>query len=62
MASEPGERELPFWLKPPAILLFVAVVLAVRFVVAAQSGLVRDEAYYAFWSFAPAAGYLDHPR
>ena len=61
MATDTSERELPFWLRPPAILLFVAIMVAIRFVVAAQSGLVRDESYYAFWSFVPAAGYLDHP-
>jgi 4-amino-4-deoxy-L-arabinose transferase-like glycosyltransferase len=61
MATDTSERELPFWLRPPAILLFVAVMVAVRFIVAAQSGLVRDESYYTFWSFVPAAGYLDHP-
>lgn len=61
MATSPTERELPIWLRPWAVFTFVAIVLAVRFYVAAATGLVRDEAYYTLWSFHPAAGYLDHP-
>jgi len=56
MATSPSERELPFWLKPWAIVAFVLIVLAIRFYVGATTGLVRDEAYYTLWSFYPAAG------
>ncbi|MEQ1769295.1 MAG: glycosyltransferase family 39 protein, partial [Devosia sp.] len=44
--------------------LAAGVVLAVsvaRLLVGGLSGLSYDEAYYAFWSTHPAAGYLDHP-
>jgi 4-amino-4-deoxy-L-arabinose transferase-like glycosyltransferase len=61
MATSPPEHELPFWLRPWTIIAFVAIVLLVRFYVAAATGLVRDEGYYTLWSFFPAAGYLDHP-
>ena len=56
-----NDRPLPWWLRPWAIASFVALMLVVRFAVAARSGLVRDEGYYALWSFWPALGYLDHP-
>jgi 4-amino-4-deoxy-L-arabinose transferase-like glycosyltransferase len=55
------EAKPPIWLKPPALIAFVAIVLAIRLYLAAQTGLVRDEGYYTLWSFYPQAGYLDHP-
>ncbi|HHY48846.1 MAG TPA: glycosyltransferase family 39 protein [Alphaproteobacteria bacterium] len=61
MATPPDQHELPLWLRPPAIAIFVLLMLAVRFVVAGATGLVRDEGYYTLWSFWPAPGYLDHP-
>ena len=61
MESRAHAENLPIWLRPQAIALFVALVLAVRFAVASATGLVRDEGYYTLWSFWPAAGYLDHP-
>jgi hypothetical protein len=44
--------------------LLVVAVLALtvlRFAVAANTGLVDDEAYYRIWSLAPALSYYDHP-
>jgi 4-amino-4-deoxy-L-arabinose transferase-like glycosyltransferase len=61
MTSADTDRELPFWLRPWAVLLFVLVLLAVRLFVSANVGLVRDEAYYTLWSFWPGFGYFDHP-
>lgn len=61
MSAPPPDRELPIWLRPQAVLLFIAAVTLVRLFVAAQTGLVRDEGYYALWSTALSAGYLDHP-
>src|SRR5690606_27207598 len=61
MTTPPDQRELPLWLRPPAIAGFVVLMLAVRFVVAGATGLVRDEGYYTLWSLWPAPGYLDHP-
>lgn len=55
------DRDLPFWLTPRAVLLFIAVVTLIRLFVGGSTGLVRDEGYYALWSTATAAGYLDHP-
>lgn len=47
-----------------AVKLLIAVALALtvlRLVVARNTGLVDDEAYYRVWSLAPALSYLDHP-
>lgn len=61
MGTAAREQDLPVWLRPWAIAAFVAAVTAIRFILAARTGLVRDEGYYTFWSFFPALGYLDHP-
>jgi 4-amino-4-deoxy-L-arabinose transferase-like glycosyltransferase len=54
-------EQVPIWLKPPAIIAFVATVVAIRLYLGAATGLVRDEGYYTLWSFYPQLGYLDHP-
>lgn len=61
MTSADTDRDLPLWLRPWAVFLFVLVLLAVRLFVSANVGLVRDEAYYTLWSFWPGLGYFDHP-
>ncbi|HQZ11319.1 MAG TPA: glycosyltransferase family 39 protein [Devosia sp.] len=61
MTDAHTSRDLPIWLRPWAVLLFVLAMLAVRLFVAGNVGLVRDEAYYALWSFWPGFGYYDHP-
>lgn len=61
MATDAQDPDLPFWLRPGTIAAFVAALTVLRFTLAASTGLVRDEGYYTFWSFAPSAGYLDHP-
>jgi 4-amino-4-deoxy-L-arabinose transferase-like glycosyltransferase len=61
MTSVAPEATVPFWLRPPALIGFVGIVIAARLFVGAGTGLVRDEGYYALWSFHPQAGYLDHP-
>ena len=44
------------------VLIAVALALCgLRLVIAGQTGLVDDEAYYRIWSLAPALSYLDHP-
>ncbi len=42
-------------------LILLALLTAVRLVVAAVTPLSPDEAYYWVWSHALAPGYLDHP-
>lgn len=61
MVTATHEEDLPIWLRPRAIVLFVAGMTLIRFAVAASTGLVRDEGYYTFWSLFPGLGYLDHP-
>jgi 4-amino-4-deoxy-L-arabinose transferase-like glycosyltransferase len=61
MATPTSERELPLWLRPPAVFLICAVIFIARFYVASATGLVRDEGYYTLWSMHPEFGYLDHP-
>ena len=46
---------------PWRFLAVVAVILAVRLLVAANLHLTEDEAYYRLWSMVPAFGYYDHP-
>jgi 4-amino-4-deoxy-L-arabinose transferase-like glycosyltransferase len=48
-------RPLPF------LLAILAVMTAVRVLVAAKTDLSPDEAYYFAWALNPQAGYLDHP-
>lgn len=45
----------------PAAALTALTLGALRLLLAAQPGLVADEAYYWTWSEALAAGYYDHP-
>ena len=52
---------MPGWMGSPTIAAIVIAIAAVKLLVAANTDLVRDEAYYALWSTAPAPGYLDHP-
>jgi len=48
--------------RPPWLFLgFVAAILAIRLVVAANLHLSEDESYYRLWSMTPAFGYYDHP-
>jgi 4-amino-4-deoxy-L-arabinose transferase-like glycosyltransferase len=47
--------------KPRNLFVFVVVLTALRFVVAAILPLSADEAYYWLWSRHLAAGYYDHP-
>ena len=60
-ASHPrSESEL--WTRPRAVIAVVAVLVAIKLVVAASTDLIRDEAYYVLWSLYPLqAGYYDHP-
>ena len=52
---------LPLWLRPSFLVLLVCALTGLRLVVAAQSGLAEDEAYYRLWGLYPATGYYDHP-
>jgi 4-amino-4-deoxy-L-arabinose transferase-like glycosyltransferase len=61
MTSDAPDKPAPIWLRPPTLIAFVAVVVAIRLYLAARTGLVRDEAYYTLWSLYPQVGYLDHP-
>ncbi len=54
--APPPSRRRVRWL-----LATLALLLAVRLALAAQLGLVADEAYYWTWSRALGAGYFDHP-
>ncbi len=47
--------------EPGQPFIFVAVLVALRFVAAAVLPLSADEAYYWLWSKHLAAGYFDHP-
>ena len=46
---------------PMALAAVSGVLLGLRAVVAANTGLTDDEAYYRLWGLAPALSYLDHP-
>jgi 4-amino-4-deoxy-L-arabinose transferase-like glycosyltransferase len=44
------------------VLIAVALALfALRLVIAGNTGLIDDEAYYRIWSLAPSLSYFDHP-
>ncbi len=61
MHSEPRRMlRLARWFDPPW-LAALAVLTALRLLVAGGSALSPDEAYYWIWSRALATGYLDHP-
>lgn len=59
--SRKAEADLPVWLRPGFLALFVLVLTGVRLFVAANAGLAEDEAYYRIWGLSPAFGYYDHP-
>lgn len=61
MTTPDTTRDLPLWLRPWAVALFVLVLVVIRLFVSAHTNLVRDEAYYTAWSFWPQLGYYDHP-
>ena len=46
---------------PGPLIAASLALLAVRGLVAANTGLTDDEAYYRLWGIAPALSYLDHP-
>lgn len=60
-ARHGGPDELPFWLAPRGLVLFVALLTLARLLTGALAGLSEDEAYYRLWGLAPAWGYFDHP-
>lgn len=39
----------------------LAALLVLKSLVAANTGLAKDEGYYTLWSLYPSSGYLDHP-
>jgi 4-amino-4-deoxy-L-arabinose transferase-like glycosyltransferase len=53
--------DLPLWLKPAFLALFVLALTVLRLLTAANAGLVEDESYYRLWGLHPAAAYFDHP-
>lgn len=59
-ANRPADQ-LPLWLRPGSVVIFVLILTMLRLSVAANAGLVEDEAYYRLWGLYPAAGYFDHP-
>ena len=59
-AGEPRETS-GWWLRPPALVLFVLALTVIRLWAGGQSWLSEDEAYYRLWGLHPAAGYYDHP-
>ena len=46
---------------PPWLLIFLAVITALRLSLAAAIPLTEDEAYYRLWAASPQFGYYDHP-
>jgi hypothetical protein len=55
------EPPRPFWLRVPLIIVLVLGLTLLRAMISNEVDLLGDEAYYTFWSLAPAAGYYDHP-
>jgi hypothetical protein len=61
-ASRLRKRDWSWLCQPTTTLVTVIVGLTlVRALVAANTGLTDDEAYYRLWALAPAMSYLDHP-
>jgi hypothetical protein len=60
-ATRDAGTDLPIWLRPASLALLVLALTVVKLVVAANSGLAEDEAYYRLWGLNPSAGYYDHP-
>jgi 4-amino-4-deoxy-L-arabinose transferase-like glycosyltransferase len=46
---------------PPWLLIFLAVITALRLILAAAIPLTEDEAYYRLWAQGLQLGYYDHP-
>ena len=46
---------------PVGLIAASIVLLGLRVLVAADTGLTEDEAYYRLWGLVPAMSYLDHP-
>jgi len=46
---------------PNALIAASVGLLGLRILVAANTGLTDDEAYYRLWGLAPALSFLDHP-
>ena len=46
---------------PVSLIAASLGLLVIRTVLAANTGLTEDEAYYRLWGLAPALSYLDHP-
>ena len=44
-----------------ALIAVALALFALRLIIAGNTGLVDDEAYYRIWSLAPSLSYLDHP-
>ncbi|WP_037546561.1 glycosyltransferase family 39 protein [Stappia stellulata] len=59
--SRDAGTDVPVWLRPATLALVVLALTLVKLVVAANSGLAEDEAYYRLWGLNPSAGYYDHP-
>ncbi|MAS06089.1 MAG: hypothetical protein CL534_15605 [Ahrensia sp.] len=61
-STSPPRAGSELWTSARAVTAIVGVLIAVKLAVASQTDLIRDEAYYALWSFYPTqAGYYDHP-
>ncbi|PTW62328.1 dolichyl-phosphate-mannose-protein mannosyltransferase [Breoghania corrubedonensis] len=60
-AESETDAGLGWWLRPPALILFVVVLTAIRLWAGGHAWLSEDEAYYRLWGLHPAAGYYDHP-
>lgn len=60
--SRPASLSTPAspWLSLPVVAGLVLGLCLVRLLVAANSDLTLDEAYYTLWSLHPDWGYLDH--
>ena len=56
----PQESRIIGWPTLPLASAIVGMAL-LRAVIAANTGLTDDEAYYRLWALAPAMSYLDHP-
>lgn len=61
MKSMTDRRDLPFYLRPAFLCLFVLALTALKLWSAANAWFVEDEAYYRLWGQFPALSYYDHP-
>ncbi|NVK33941.1 MAG: glycosyltransferase family 39 protein [Rhodobacteraceae bacterium] len=55
------DADLPAYLKPRALIVFVLVLTLVKLFAGANAHFVEDEAYYRLWGLSPALSYYDHP-